>query len=198
MSKPDRREPQPSGEHALPADSAMLIMDLINNFDFSGGEALMAQTRQILPSVLALRDRYDAAKQPVIYANDNFGRWRSEFSEVVACCSHPDATGSAIARKMTPLPIHYSILKPRHSAFFMTPLKLLLDELHMQALTIVGIAGDQCVLATAMEAHTRGYSLWVPGNTMASITPARNQRAKDYLHEVLGARIADAEVQCPA
>lgn len=176
----------------------MLIMDLINHFDFPGGDALMAQTRQILPSVLALRDRYDAAQQPVIYANDNFGRWRSEFSKVVEYYSRPAATGSAITRKATPLPNHYSILKPRHSAFFMAPLKLLLDELHIRALTIVGIAGDQCVLATAMDAHTHGYPLWVPGDTTASITPARNQRATDYLHEVLGARITDAGVQHPA
>lgn len=170
----------------------MLIMDLINHFDFSGGKALMAQTRKILPAVLALRDKYDAARQPVIYTNDNFGRWRSEFSQVVDACGSQGASGAAIARKMTPRPIHYSILKPRQSAFFMTPLKLLLDELHVAALTIVGIAGDQCVMATAMDAHLRSYPLWVPGNAVASITPARNRRALDYLHEVLGARIADA------
>lgn len=195
---PDRGRPRPSGEHAPTPDSAMLIMDLINHFDFPGGEALMEQTRQILPAILALRDRYDAAHQPVIYANDNFGRWRSEFSQVVESCSRPDAIGSAIAQKAAPLPTHYSILKPRHSAFFMTPLKLLLGELHIRALTVVGIAGDQCVLATAMEAHTHGYPLWVPADTMASITPARNRRASDYLQEVLGARTADAGADRPA
>src|SRR5699024_7548418 len=160
---------------------ALLVMDLINHFDFPGGETLIAQTLRMLPSLRALRGRYDAARQPVIYANDNFGRWHSDISRLVEYCGRSGTRGAAIAREMAPLPIHYSVLKPRQSAFYMTPLKLLLDELQVSALTIVGIAGDQCVLATAMDAHMRGYALWVPGNTVASITPARNQRSQDYL-----------------
>jgi hypothetical protein len=39
----------------------------------------------------------------------------------------------------------------------------------------------------AFAAHLRDYRLWVPGNTMASITTERNRRATDYMHEVLGA-----------
>ncbi len=188
---PSHRDNPASPGTASDAGSAMLIVDLVNGFDFPGGDALMAQTRQALPAMMALRDHYDAAQRPVIYTNDNFGHWHSEFSRVVACCSRPGATGSAIARTAAPLPAHYSILKPRQSAFFMTPLKLLLNELEVTALTVVGIAGDQCILATAMDAHTHGYPLWVPGDAVASITPARNQRALDYLHEVLGARVTD-------
>lgn len=193
-------EAQTHGAQTPGADSAMLIMDMINEFAFPGGAELMAHTRQMLPAVLALRERYDAAQRPVIYVNDNFDRWRSEFSELVEHCGRHDAASSAVARKMAPLPTHYSILKPRHSAFYKTPLRLLLDELHIAALTIVGIAGDQCVLATAMDAHLRDYALWIPGNTVASITAARNQRALSYLHEVQGACIENVgvEVHCPA
>lgn len=196
----DQHKPQSNGGHASIPGSALLIMDMINHFDFPDGEKLMAQTLHMLPSLRALRGRYDAAQQPVIYANDNFGRWHSDISQLVEYCGHSSAPGSAIAREMAPLPIHYSILKPRQSAFYMTPLKLLLDELHVSALTIVGIAGDQCVLASAMDAHMRGYAVWVPGNTVASITPARNQRSQDYMHEVLGARTEDAGAgrRCPA
>ena len=121
------------------ADSALLIMDMINDFAFPGGPELLACTQDAIPAMLVLRDHYDAQQRPVIYANDNFGRWHSDFSQVVEYCCRKGAMGAAMATKIAPKPIHYSVLKPRHSAFFMTPMSLLLDELGVRTLTIVGI-----------------------------------------------------------
>jgi nicotinamidase-related amidase len=57
-------------------------------------------------------------------------------------------------------------------------------------LVLAGVAGDQCVLTTAMDAHMRDFELWIPSDTTASITPKRNQRALDYISEVLGGSVA--------
>lgn len=84
----------------------------------------------------------------------------------------------------------YFVLKPRQSGFYRTPLPSLLEYLEISGLMLAGIAGDQCVLGTAMDAHIRKLKLGVPEDATASITPQRNRRALDYIGEVLGGSTA--------
>lgn len=170
----------------IPARSALLIVDMINDFAFPGGEQLAAQMEPVVQAIEALRTRYDAAQRPVLYVNDNFGRWRSNFDEVIAWCSREGATGAKIAARLKPRASDYFVLKPEQSGFYQTALVTLLKYLEVAHLALVGITGDQCILTTALDAHTRDYPLWMPADAIASITPQRNQRALDYLGEVLG------------
>ncbi|HET6631302.1 MAG TPA: isochorismatase family cysteine hydrolase [Rhodanobacteraceae bacterium] len=168
------------------ANSALLIIDMINQFDFPGGDALRRQCDDVATAIETLRQRFDEAHRPVIYVNDNFGRWRSNFEKLIERCERAGSDGGALARRMAPRPTDYFVLKPQNSAFYHTPLVLLLASLKARELTLAGIAGDQCVMQTAMDAHLRDYGLQVPADATASITPARNRRALDYLHEVVG------------
>ncbi|HET7593200.1 MAG TPA: isochorismatase family protein, partial [Rhodanobacteraceae bacterium] len=69
----------------------------------------------------------------------------------------------------------------------------LLEYLKVSRLVLTGVAGDQCVMTTAMDAHIRDYHLWVPANATASLTPKRNQRALDHISEALGASVAPVD-----
>ncbi|HET7556730.1 MAG TPA: isochorismatase family cysteine hydrolase [Rhodanobacteraceae bacterium] len=173
----------------IPSDSALLIVDIINDFAFPGGEQLAQQMGSVLDAIDALRARYDGAQRPVIYVNDNFGRWRSDFDELIAWCSREDAVGAKAAARMKPRDSDYFVLKPAQSGFYQTALSTLLEHLEVRHLALAGLTGDQCVLTTAMDAHLRDYRLWVPADAVASITPQRNQRALDYLSEVVGVRV---------
>jgi nicotinamidase-related amidase len=174
----------------LPDGSALLIIDVINDFAFPGGDRLAEQMGPVADAIDSLRARYDAAQRPVIYVNDNFGRWRSDFDEVIAWCSREGAAGAEIAARLKPRGSDYFVLKPAQSAFYQTALATLLDHLEISHLTLVGLTGDQCVLTTAMDAHIRDYPLWVPADAVASITGVRKQRALDHMGEVLGARVS--------
>lgn len=66
------------------------------------------------------------------------------------------------------------MLKPKHSAFFGTPLELLLQHLKASRLILAGVASDQCVLATAMEAVMRDLAVVVPRDCVASQSVTRN------------------------
>ena len=88
-----------------------------------------------------------SAGVPVIYANDHFGGWTRDFSELVRQCEAGTA-GSEVARLLQPEPDDYSVLKPRHSVFYGTPLEFLRDELGIRRLVLTGIAADTCVLFT--------------------------------------------------
>jgi nicotinamidase-related amidase len=164
------------GRRALPRH-ALLIVDLISRFDFDDGAALLRQSLRALPAVLRLREAFDAAGWPVLYGNDNFGRWRSDFKAVLANCLAADSPGRELAQAIQPRPRDIVVLKPMHSAFFCTPLELVLRALRVRRLVLAGSAGDGCITATALDAHMRHYEVRVAADATASVTAARNARA---------------------
>jgi nicotinamidase-related amidase len=91
----------------------------------------------------------------VIYANDNRGQWRSDFVKLVQASVAAGGDAAEITRLLAPHEDDYFVLKPKQSAFFGTPLELLLQHLHAQRVIITGVSSDQCVLTTAVEAHMR-------------------------------------------
>src|SRR5512146_2595416 len=59
--------------------TALLVLDMISDFDFPDGSRVLRAARRILPSIVRLRSRARAAGAAVIYVNDNIGPWRSDF-----------------------------------------------------------------------------------------------------------------------
>ena len=59
--------------------TALLLIDVINDLAFPGSEVLVAQAEPMALRLAALKRRAAAAGVPVIYVNDNFGQWRSDF-----------------------------------------------------------------------------------------------------------------------
>lgn len=169
------------------AAAALLLIDLINDFEYPGGDALLAQTLPLVERLAGLKRRAKAAGVPVVYVNDNYGRWRSDFRALVEHCLRDGARGRAVVTRLLPEPDDYFVLKPKHSGFYSTTLDVLLAYLRAQTLILTGIAGDNCVLFTAHDAFLRDYRLVVPADCVASIDPASNAYALGRLRELLGA-----------
>ena len=172
-----------------PIKSALLIVDVINPFDYVGGLALLRQTRRIVPELLSLRRHFDRHDAPVVYCNDNFGQWRSDFRSVVASCAAPAMRGADITQALEPRRDDYFILKPKHSSFFATPLDLLLRSMDVERLFIAGIAGDACVHSTASDAHMLDYAVYVVTDAVASPDRRRNARALATLRDAKSAKL---------
>lgn len=67
---------------------ALLIIDMINDLEFPEGPDFLEPTIAAADKIAALKQRARALKIPVVYVNDNFGRWRSDFNEVVEHVLH--------------------------------------------------------------------------------------------------------------
>lgn len=160
--------------------SALLIIDMINRFDFPGGEELARQAEGIAGNIQRLRAFHERNRWPVIYCNDNFGRWRSDFRTVVQACA-TEGRGRTVTAVLEPGATDYFILKPKHSAFYSTALDLLLRSLRIRRLILCGVAGDGCVQATALDAHMRDYEVSIASDGTASLTPARNRKVLSTL-----------------
>ena len=150
------------------ARTALLLVDVINLFDFPGGAAFARRARGAARNIASLRDRAHKAKIPVIYVNDNWGRWRSDFKTIVADCSRPDRPGAPIAVLLTPERRDFFVLKPHLSGFHDTPLDTLLQAGDVRTVVVAGFAADNCVFFTAAEAHMRDYRVVVPSDCCAS------------------------------
>ncbi len=157
-----------------------------------GGAALRRQTRQIAPRIAALAARVREKKWPVIYTNDNFGRWRSDFAQVIESAEQKGGDAAEIARLLAPQPSDYFVLKPRHSAFYQTPLEVLLEKLGVRKLVMVGVSGDQCLLATASDALLREYEVRIPGDLILCPTIARTRAIRRHFKQAMDIDIGSA------
>lgn len=171
---------------ALPrARTVLLLVDLINPLDFDGAERLAAPALQAAAAVAALKR--DAAERgvPAIYVNDNFGHWRSDFRGLVAVCRRAGGAAAVLARLIAPRAADFTVLKPRHSGFHATPLRLLLERMGARRLVVAGLATDLCVQCTATDAFQLGFGLWVPADCSAAETPQRHAAALAWMARAL-------------
>jgi nicotinamidase-related amidase len=172
------------------AGTALLLIDVVNDLDFPGSEALVAQAEPMAVRIAALKRRAVAAGIPVIYINDNFGRWRSDFRQTVKHCVSRSSPGRVVSRRLRPTKSDYFVLKPRHSGFFDTTLDTLLGTLGIRRVILTGVAGNICVLFTANDAYMREFAIYVPADCVASNTAAENDAALRQVESVMKGTIA--------
>ena len=174
------------------AEVALLLVDVINDLEFETGAALL---RHALPAARLLRLLKQRAKRagvPCIYANDNFGRWRSDFGAQVRHCLRDGTRGAALVELLAPEPDDYFVLKPRHSAFYQTCLSVLLEHLAVHTLVIAGFTTDSCLTFTATDAYLRNYRVVVPRDTSAAASTRGHRAALAQLASVLHAEVPSA------
>ena len=172
---------------------ALLCIDVINAFDFEGCEPLVAAATRAAPRIRTLQHRARTAGVPVVYVNDNFGRWRSDFHQTVESCCEPSRPGHLVSSQLRPHDSDYFVLKPRHSGFFCTPLELLLQNLGVRHLVLVGFATNICLLFTASDAHMREYRVVVASDCTASNSEQLTDRALEHMRLVSNASIVSSD-----
>lgn len=169
------------------SEVVLLLIDVINDFDFPGHEQLLRYAGPASEKIATLKHELRSQGIPAIYVNDNFGRWKSDFAAQVRYCSRPDAPGRHVAQRLRPEEDDYFVLKPMHSGFYSTNLQVLLRYLGARTLILTGFAGNICVLFTANDAYMREYSLAVPSDCTASNTQQENDYALAQMQEILKA-----------
>jgi len=183
---------KPRDPHALApekSDTVLLLVDVINDFNFPEGRKLLRFAVPAAQRIAALKRRLRAKGVPAIYVNDNFGRWQSDFKRQIEHCIAEDCPGAAVARLLIPAENDYFVLKPKHSAFYSTSLDVLLSFLGARRLILTGFAADICVLFTANDAYMRDYEIAVPRDCVAAESAAAHRYACRQMERFLRADI---------
>jgi nicotinamidase-related amidase len=182
-----------SANQRLPrSERVLLLVDFINPLQFEGAKDIAPAALNAARMTATLKRRLVPHGITTIYANDNYGVWRSDFRDVLSYCQGLDGEAGEMAHLLAPQPDDLTILKPRHSGFYATPLELLLTQMQTRKLIVVGLATDLCVQLTAMDAHQRGYRLWVPADCVAAESSERQTSSLAYMARVLKCDIRPA------
>jgi nicotinamidase-related amidase len=167
--------------------TALLLIDVVNDFEFPRGEELFAQALPIAPRIAELKRRLKSEGVPCIYVNDNFGLWQSKFADQIQHCLEQDVRGRPFVEQLVPADDDYFVLKPKHSGFYQTPLDILLKHLGVQRLILTGVSTNSCVLFTANDAYMRDLELVVPEDCVAACRDSEHCCAMDQMHSMLKA-----------
>ncbi|WP_087973982.1 isochorismatase family cysteine hydrolase [Oceanobacillus rekensis] len=170
------------------SNTAVIFVDIINDFDFDGGNDLYQNTKAILPNLIKLKNYAKENELPIIYVNDHYGLWQADFQKIIDKCKN-ERSNDIIEALAPDNDDDYFLIKPQHSAFFQTPLHSLLIELGRTNLIMAGIAGDICILFSAQDAYMYQFNLHIPENCMASELKENNDYALHLLHSVMDADI---------
>jgi nicotinamidase-related amidase len=171
------------------AGAALLLIDVVNDFEFENGETLLELALPVGKQIASLKARAKQVGVPVIYVNDNFGKWRSDLNQIVSHCLEDGVRGEPFVKLVLPDKDDYFVLKPKHSGFYCTSLELLLEHVGARSLILAGIAGNNCVLFTANDAYMRDFKLFIPSDCSVSETREENEYALKQMEKVLKADI---------
>ncbi|MED3562809.1 isochorismatase family cysteine hydrolase [Bacillus xiapuensis] len=166
---------------------ALIIIDMINKFDFTHGPILAKKALQIAHPINKLKKSFNEKKLPVIFINDHYNLWQAEYTKIIELCRNQYS--QPVYEKLLPGEEDYFLIKPKHSAFFGTGINTLLHQLKVNTLVLTGIAGNICVLFTANDAYMREFQLYAPENCIASADDLDNKYALTMMQKVLKANI---------
>lgn len=170
-----------------PNEVALLIIDMINDFQFDHGPILAKYAKDISFKILSIKREMKRNGIPIIYVNDHFNLLKADLNKIADACKNPLSEG--IIDTIFPEDDEYFLIKPHYSGFYDTDLHTLLSNLSIKKLIITGISGNICVLFTANDAYMRGYEIIIPSDCTASNLDEDNIYALKMMRNVLKATI---------
>jgi nicotinamidase-related amidase len=164
---------------------ALILIDVINDMEFKSGAALLKNALPAAKNLSQLKRRAKRSGIPVIYVNDNFGKWRSDFRQQLGHVLEEGVRGEPVAKLLRPDEKDYFVLKAKHSGFYQTQLDLLIDYLQVKTVVLAGFSTDMCVLFTASDAYLRDLEIIVPPDCSASASIEHHEKALEHMSRVL-------------
>jgi len=170
--------------------SALLVIDMLNDFVRPGSPLEVPETRAILP---ALRRRIASARREgelVVYVCDAHRKDDPEFARMGWPPHAVEGTaGAGVVPALAPEPGDVVVEKRTYSGFHATPLHLILRRYGIRRLTLSGCVTNICILYTAADAAMRGYDTTVDERLVAGLAADTHAFALDQMERVLGVRL---------
>jgi nicotinamidase-related amidase len=133
-----------------------------------------------------------ATSVPVVYVNDQHGRWDADAPALVRRALAARKSGGLLG-PLEPAPGDRFVLKPRYSAFDHSPLLLLLRDLKVERILLVGAATEGCVVQSGIDARELGFKVTILVDACATTNPELSEIALRYAREVAGMHVDDVD-----
>jgi nicotinamidase-related amidase len=147
--------------------TALLVIDVINSYDFEDAEQLVRSAREAVPHIAELVRRARDEDVGVVYVNDNYGAWNSSRDDLVDRVMRGEYAD--LLEPLVPHDADSFVVKARHSVFYETPLEYLLRQEEIGRVVLTGQVTEQCILYSALDAYIRHLDVVVPTDAVAHI-----------------------------
>lgn len=94
------------------------MIDVINGMNFDGGKDLLKNALPMAKRLSTLKREIKKKNIPVIYINDNYGKWNSDREQIINEALKEGSIGNQVTDLLKPDEDDYFIIKPKHSGFF--------------------------------------------------------------------------------
>jgi ureidoacrylate peracid hydrolase len=168
----------PSPIRFAPETTALLIVDMLNDFLEPGGLMVLEGGAKLYGPVNALTAGVRQAEGHVVWVMDRHAPGDREFRKRAAHCL--EGTWGAEIPPTLHVEAHDHVsVKRRFSAFFQTDLDLWLRERSIETVIVCGVVTNICVRSTVHDAFFLGYEVIVATDACAGTTP-REQDSSLY------------------
>lgn len=172
------------------AHSALLVIDELGEVDASPfADKIRTPTQNSARLCRAAR----AAGVPVIFANDAHIPGLDRELELWGPHNLAGAPESQPSSVLECQEGDFVVEKRRYSAFFQTPLRLLLDELGVDTLILCGFDTNICVMHTAADAYYNNYRLIVVGDATETFLIGDQASGLEYMQKCYAAKLVDTD-----
>jgi nicotinamidase-related amidase len=150
------------------AETALVVVDMLNTYEHEDAETLTRSVREVLPNIVDLIERAtDDDDVEVVYVNDLYGHWNAGRIELLERVMEGDYR--ELVEPISPSEDALFVVKARHSIFYETPLEYMLRQQGVEKLVLVGQVTEQCILYSALDAYIRHMEVIVPHDAVAHI-----------------------------
>jgi ureidoacrylate peracid hydrolase len=186
-----------------PKDTAILVIDLQKGFVNEGAFCEVPAARKMLPRLQRLLDVCKKQSIPVIYTRMSHQFIRSTvYPDLWPNHFKPDGTpilvpGSKEFELIEELKVEEGDIlldKDRYSAFFGTPLDLILKEKGVKTLIVTGLASNVCCESTAREAFFLNYRVIFVDDLNVTLNDEMHRWAVENIRLVFGYVLSSDEL----
>ncbi len=157
--------------------TALLIIDMQNDFVGDGAILRVAGADAIITPLRSILNHFREQKLPVIHilrihrpGGSDVEYFRREiFSKTPFAVA--GTRGADVIDAIAPVPGEHIVSKTRMSGFLGTDLDLLLRSLAVERVVVVGIQTPNCIRTTVFDAMAYGYDTILVPDAVAAATP---------------------------
>ena len=166
---------------------AVIVVDMVN--DFVTGVIAHPRIKHIVEPIRELCEKARKAGVPVFYANDSHTPEIDKEFKVWGPHAVEGTPGAEVIDELKPQKGDIIVPKKTYSAFFSTPLDLILRELGVDTVVITGWQADCCCRHTSADAFFRGFNIVVPKETTDTTTEEGYVGGLEYIKNIYGGKI---------
>ncbi|MEM4297688.1 MAG: isochorismatase family cysteine hydrolase [Nitrososphaerota archaeon] len=161
--------PEPQHVRLSSSKTAVIVVDMQNDFAHPRGKLYVPQARETIPAIARLLDKARKGGSKIFYTQD----WHSPQDPEFAIWGEHAVEGSwgaEIVDELKPSPDDRVLRKLRYDGFYGTSLDHLLRIEDVENLVICGTVANICVLHTAGSAALRWWKIYIPVDTISALT----------------------------